>query len=90
MTRTPAPAASPWPFVGMAGMAGAFFVYAASGLLAPWWAVALLLVLWLVLFVVACSWFTPHPKRVAVIPVVAFALWFCIIVAGGAWLDWTA
>ena len=30
--------------------------YAASGLVAPWWAVALLLALWLVLFVRACRW----------------------------------
>lgn len=84
MTRTPAPAASPWPFVGMAGMAGAFFLYAASGLLAPWWVVGLLLVLWVVLFVIACSWFTPHPKRVVVIPVVAVVLWFGIVVAVAA------
>jgi hypothetical protein len=68
----------------MAGMAGAFFLYAASGLLAPWWVVGLLLVLWLVLFVIACSWFTPHPKRVVVVPVVAVVLWFGIVVAVAA------
>ena len=35
--------ASPWPFVAMMGMAGCFFLYAASGLLAPWYGVVLLL-----------------------------------------------
>ena len=40
---------SPWPFVGMAGMACAFFLYAASGLVAPWWAVVLLLLVWVAL-----------------------------------------
>ena len=48
----------PWPFVGMAGMACAFFLYAASGLVAPWWGVVLLLLVWLVLFVIACAWWT--------------------------------
>ena len=30
---------SPWGFVGLAGMVAVFFLYAASGLLAPYWAV---------------------------------------------------
>ena len=46
--------ASPWPFVAMMGMAGTFFLYAVSGLLAPWYGVVLLLLVWVVLFVVAC------------------------------------
>ena len=83
-------ATSPWPFVGMAGMACAFFLYAASGLVAPWWAVVLLLVLWLVLFVVACRWWTPHPRRVPLVAVAAVLLWFALVTAGGAWLGWTA
>jgi hypothetical protein len=83
-------ATSPWPFVGMAGMAAALFLYAASGLVAPWWAVLLLLVLWLVQFVVACRWWTPHPRRVAAVPVVAVLLWFGLVTAGGALLGWSA
>jgi hypothetical protein len=47
--------ASPWPFVGMAGMACVFFLYAASWLFAPWWGVVLLLVVWALLLVVACA-----------------------------------
>ena len=74
----------------MAGMAFAFFLYAASGLLAPWWAVVLLLVVWLVLFVVACRWWTPHPRRVPLVAVVAVVFWFAALNAGGAWLGWTA
>ena len=83
-------AVSPWPFVGMAGMACAFFLYAASGLVAPWWAVVLLLVLWLVLFVVACRWWAPHPRRVPLVAVAAVLVWFALVTAGGAWLGWTA
>jgi prepilin signal peptidase PulO-like enzyme (type II secretory pathway) len=83
-------ATSPWPFVGMAGMACAFFLYAASGLVAPWWGVTLLLLLWLVMFVIGCTWWTPHPKRLLVLPVVAVALWFGLITLGAVLFDWTA
>jgi hypothetical protein len=74
----------------MAGMAAALFLYAVSGLVAPWWAVVALLLVWLVLFVVACLWWTPHPKRVPLLPVVAVVLWFAVITAGAAWLGWSA
>jgi len=83
-------AASPWPFVGMAGMACAFFLYAASGLVAPGWAVVLLLLLWALLLVVACVWWTPHPRRLPFLAVFAIVLWFAVVTAGGAWLGWTA
>ncbi len=84
------PDVSPWPFVGMAGMACAFFLYAASGLVAPWWAAVLLLVVWVLLFVVACAWWTPHPRWVPGVAVFAVVFWFAAVSAGGAWLGWTA
>jgi hypothetical protein len=74
----------------MAGMAFAFFLYAASGLLAPWWAVVVLLLVWLALLVVATRWWTPHPKRVPWVAVLAVLLWFGAMNAGGAWLGWSA
>ena len=74
----------------MAGMAAAFFLYAASGLVAPFWGVAVLIGLWLVMFVLACRWWTPHPKRLLVLPVLAIVLWFVLVSAGGYFLDWTA
>ena len=83
-------AVSPWPFVGMAGMACAFFLYAASGLLAPWWAVVVLMLVWLVLLVVATRWWTPHPAWVPWVAVFAVLVWFAAMNAGGAWLGWTA
>ena len=87
----PRPAkASPWPFVGMAGMACAFFLYAASGLVAPPWGVAVLLLVWLALFVLAVRWWTPHPRRLLLLPVVAVALWFGLLTAGDVFLGWTA
>jgi hypothetical protein len=84
------PPASPWPFVGMAGMACLFFLYAASGLLAPAWAVVVLLVLWALLLLVALAWWSLHPRWVPAIPVVGAVVWFAAMTAGGAWLGWTA
>ena len=61
-------------------MAAAFFLYAASGLVAPWWGVVLLLLVWLVLFVVGCRWWTPHPKRLPWLAGTGFALWLLVVV----------
>lgn len=83
-------ATSPWPFVGMAGMACTFFLYVASGLVAPGWAVVVLLVLWLALFVLCTRWWTPYPGRLPFVAVFAVVLWFGVLTAGGAWLGWTA
>ena len=88
--RHNANAVSPWPFVGMAGMACVFFLYAASGLLAPWWAVVLLLVVWALALLVALAWWSRHPTRLPWLPVALAVLWFVVLNAGGAWLGWTA
>lgn len=60
---------SPWPFVGMGGLACLFFVYAASGTFWPWWTVTSLLVLWVVLMLIGFRWFTPRPRGTALLPV---------------------
>jgi hypothetical protein len=81
---------SPWGFVGVAGMVAMFFPYAASGLVAPYWAVGVLLVVWLVLMVVTCRWFMPHPRRTLVMAPLALAIWIGAISLGGLLLDWSA
>ncbi|MCW2793784.1 MAG: hypothetical protein JWO76_2882 [Nocardioides sp.] len=83
-------ATSPWPFVGMAGMACAFFLYAASGLVAPWWGVVALLAVWALLFLVACAWWSLHPRWVPFLAVFAMVFWFGAVTAGAAFLGWTA
>ncbi len=89
--RATAPrAVEPWPFVGMILMAAAFFLYAASGLVAPWWGVVVLVLVWIALFVLSCLWWTPHPKRLPFVALFAFAFWFASLTAGGAFLGWTA
>ena len=64
-----------------------FFV--ASGLMAPGWAVVVLVVIWAALFVLGCIWIRRKPLWVVPLPFVAAALWLGGMSAGGAWLGWT-
>jgi hypothetical protein len=77
-------------FVGMTGMAIVLYVVLASGVFAPVWAIALMTLVWLVMFVVATRWFITHPWRVAALPVVTLGLWIGAVFAGAAFLDWNA
>jgi len=77
-------------WIGMAGVVVVLFLYGASGLLAPAWAVVVLLLVWLVHFVLACCWFQTRPYRVLALPFVAAAVWFGAMFIGGSLLGWTA
>jgi hypothetical protein len=81
---------SPWPFVGLVLLVSSFFLYAASGLLAPLWAVVVLLLTWVAMLVLCFVWWTSHPRRTVVLGVLSFVWWFAAITAGGILLDWTA
>jgi hypothetical protein len=74
----------------MAGLVSMLWLYGASGLVGPNWLPVPLVAFWLVLFVLACRWFSNRPYTVLVLPVVAFAVWFAVVMAGAAWLGWTA
>ncbi len=71
-------------------MSAAFFLYGASATIAPWWAVVVLMGVWVALFVLCCSWWSTHPRRITVVAVGSMVLWFVVLVAGGAWLGWSA
>ena len=89
MTR---PNAGTWVVAGLSGVAhlvvGVF--YLSSGLVAPLWAIAVLLVWWVLLAVqlsrlaLRGSWWTPA------VPVVAYATWWLALTLGERFLDWTA
>lgn len=65
------------PFIGLGGLAVALFLYAYSAIALPSWLHTLVMPLvWLVLFLLGIAWFTRRPKLVVVLPVVAIALWF--------------
>jgi len=66
-----------------------FFWYAASGLLAPMWAIAVLMVVWSGLLVLAIWLLRTRPLLTPLVPVFALAFWFLALTAGEAWLGWT-
>ena len=75
---------SPWPFVGMGGLACLFFLYAASGTFWPWWAVTSLLAFWAVLMMVGFRWFTARPRATALLPVLGLLV-YAAGVAADVW-----
>lgn len=78
------------PILGMTLMIVVLPFYLASGLTAPLWAIVVLLFIWVLLFRQAIKWFRTHPLRVALLPFIAAAIWFGVMVAGEAFLGWTA
>ncbi|MDQ4006864.1 MAG: hypothetical protein M3211_02055 [Actinomycetota bacterium] len=78
------------PWIGVAGLVCMLWLYGASGLVAPGWAVVVLVLLWVVQFVLAIRWFNRRPYVVLAMPLVAAAIWFAAIMAGDVLLDWTA
>jgi hypothetical protein len=78
------------PWIGMAGLVCVLWLYGASALVAPLWAVAVLVALWLVQFALACRWFGRRPYAVLAMPVVALVVWLAVIFAGEALFGWTA
>ena len=78
------------PWVGAAGMLVALWFYGFVGLVAPWWVVPLMLLLWVTLSVVAWRNAADRPWVTLLMPVLAIALWFAVVAAGGAWFGWSA
>ena len=77
-------------WIGVAGLVCLLWLYVASALFAPWWGVALLVAIWLGMFILATRWFTRRPYAVLLLPVAGLALWVGIVSAGDAWFGWTA
>ena len=81
---------SPWPYVAMAGMLSMFLLYALAGLVAPWWWVLGMLLIWCGLFWLALRWWETHPGRTMLLPITALLLWPVLMAAGDSWLGWSA
>jgi len=64
----------------MIGLACVLFLDVGSTIVLPWWGVALLLLAWLALFVLACAWWTPHARRLPWPAVVGVVLWIVVVV----------
>jgi hypothetical protein len=61
-----------------------------SGLLAPWWAVLLLVAVWASLWIPIRRWRHAHPFRTMLVPFAMAVIWWAVITAGDVWLGWTA
>jgi hypothetical protein len=78
-------------WLGMLGHLAMGVWYAASGLLAPTWAVIVLMAIWVGMTVVAWRLVrSDSPLWTLGIPVIDAAIWLAVISAGDAFLDWTA
>jgi hypothetical protein len=70
------------PWIGVGGMAVAFFLYGYSAVALPGLVTSVVLpALWLVLLVLTCVWFTRHPYRAMAMPFLAVATWFVVLLA---------
>ena len=77
------------PFLGMILIISSLFLYAASGVIAPWWGVVAMIAVWLVLFAICCrSW--SEPKRLVWIGALSYPLWFVLVVGGAVVFGWKA
>lgn len=65
------------------------FFYLASGLMAPAWAVSVLLMIWVGLFSLGLLWVRHRPLWVLPIPLVAATVWWGGMYLGGEVLGWT-
>jgi hypothetical protein len=64
-------------WIGMSGMAVAFFLYAYSAVVVTDVVTAVLLpAFWIALLLLGFRWFMSRPYRVLVLPVVAIGVWF--------------
>lgn len=76
--------------VGLVGLLAVLPFYLASGLVAPVWAIGLLLLAWLALAVTGVRSFRRRPWVVLLLPVLAGALWWLVITLGEQLLGWQA
>jgi len=76
--------------VGIVGHLLALVWFAASGLVAPAWAVVVLLAVWVVLAIGLWRLARRKSGWAIAIPVIDAAFWLAFIQAGSALFDWTA
>lgn len=76
--------------LGLALLLAVLPFYLASGLTAPPWAVFVLLLVWIGLFLLGIRWSRERPYRVVSLPVLAIGIWFGAMTAGEQLLGWTA
>jgi hypothetical protein len=77
-------------WVGIVLLFPVLYLYVVSGLVAPLWAVVLLVGCWLVLGLCAVRWVRRRPLVVLALPFVGVALWWAVVSLGEVLFGWTA
>ena len=77
-------------WLGLAGHLCTLPYYLASGLVAPLWAIIVLLLAWLGLLALAVLAVRARSAWAPAVPIGAIALWWCAITAGEVFLGWQA
>ena len=77
-------------WVGIVLLFPVLYLYLVSGLVAPLWAVVLLVACWLVLGLCAVRWVRRRPLVVLALPFVGVALWWAVVSLGEVLFGWTA
>jgi hypothetical protein len=85
------PTTGTWVVAGLSGavhgVVGVF--YLAAGLVAPFWAIVVLVVWWLLQATVLVVWARRGSWWTPAVPVVAFGTWWGALTAGEQLLGWT-
>lgn len=89
MTSRSAPVRRVASWLGLLGHLAVLPYYLASGLVAPLWAIVLLLLAWLGLLALAVLAVRARSAWALLIPVAALAVWWAGITAGELFLGWT-
>jgi hypothetical protein len=77
--------ADPRSFIGLGLLAVSCFLYGYSAIALPSWLhSAVMPVVWLVLLLLGCAWFTNYPRMVVVVGALSFVVWFAMVIVFGA------
>ena len=88
----PPPDARPYrsSFIGMAGLAMMLFIILASGAVLPWYAIAVLTLVWLAALVQGARWFVRSPGKVLLLPLLMLGSWLGTLMLGVSLFGWGA
>ena len=74
--------------LGVLGLLALAPFYFASGLMAPGWAVAAFVLIWIALLLTGLVWFRRRPWWVPALPIAGALIWWGGMTAGEAFLGW--
>jgi hypothetical protein len=77
------------PWIAVAGLCVLLWVSISTTLYAPWWGVALVLLLIVPQVVLVKRLIRTHPAQSFWVPVVGLFVWFGVVMVGAHWWGWS-